>query len=284
MTDSNLQKSADMNGTPQIMGILNVTPDSFSDGGRFLSTEAACRRAREMIVEGATWIDVGGESTRPGAAPVALEEEKRRILPVIEALAAENLAISVDTCKPEVAKAALELGARMVNDVTALRDPEMVAVCKDAGCDVILMHMQGEPRTMQASPTYDDVVGEVLGFLRERAEQVVQSGVGAERIWIDPGIGFGKTVDHNIALLRNIGRFVETGFRTVLGVSRKSFIAHLDPSSTSPTDRLGGTLAAQLWGQWQGVAMMRVHDVREAVQAARIWQVLSTEEKNAAWT
>lgn len=273
-----------MNGTPQIMGILNVTPDSFSDGGRFLSTEAACRRAREMIVEGATWIDVGGESTRPGAAPVALEEEKRRILPVIEALAAENLAISVDTCKPEVAKAALELGARMVNDVTALRDPEMVAVCKDAGCDVILMHMQGEPRTMQASPTYDDVVGEVLGFLRERAEQVVQSGVGAERIWIDPGIGFGKTVDHNIALLRNIGRFVETGFRTVLGVSRKSFIAHLDPSSTSPTDRLGGTLAAQLWGQWQGVAMMRVHDVREAVQAARIWQVLSTEEKNAAWT
>jgi len=254
------------------MGVVNVTPDSFSDGGRFLGHDAALAHARELIARGADILDIGGESTRPGAEPVAEAEEIARVVPLIAALRAESaVPVSIDTLKPAVARAAVAAGATMWNDVAALRfSPDAPAVAAELGCAVVLMHMLGEPRTMQAAPHYDDVVGEVEAFLLARAEAAMAAGVARDRIWLDPGIGFGKTLEHNLALLAALPRFVALGFPVLLGASRKRFIAALDPAAEGAGDRLGGSLAAALHGARSGVAAVRVHDVRETVQALKV--------------
>jgi dihydropteroate synthase len=258
------------------MGIVNVTPDSFSDGGRFLDQEAALAHARRLIAEGADVLDVGGESTRPGAEPVAAEEEIARVAPLIRAIRAESsIPIAVDTMKPKVARAAIAAGASIWNDVTALRHaPGSLAAAAELGCEVVLMHMQGEPRTMQAEPRYDDVVAEVAEFLLARAEAAMAAGVARERIWLDPGVGFGKhMLRHNLPLLAGLDRIAALGFPVLLGVSRKRFIGALD--GDAPADqRLGGSIAAALAGVAQGVAAVRVHDVCETVQALRVWQAI----------
>lgn len=252
----------------RVMGIVNVTPDSFSDGGLFLEPEAAIAHGRELVEAGADVLDIGGESTRPGAAPVGAAEELSRVLPVIEGLA--GLApVSIDTSKAAVAAVAIGAGAGFVNDVTAFRaDPEMAAVCAETGVQVILMHMLGTPRTMQQDPHYDDVVAEVLEFLLERVEAAVEAGVDRDGIWIDPGIGFGKTVEHNLALLRETARFTETGLPVLVGASRKAFIGRIDGSDEA--HRVGGTIAACLAAMDGGAAMVRVHDVAQVVQAVRV--------------
>jgi dihydropteroate synthase len=254
------------------MGIVNVTPDSFSDGGLFLDPERAIAHGRELVREGADLLDIGGESTRPGADPVGAEEELRRVLPVIDGLS--GLApISIDTSKAEVAAAAIGAGASIVNDVTALRgDPEMAAVCAGTGVELILMHMLGTPRTMQQDPRYDDVVTEVRDFLLERVETASASGIDRDRIWIDPGIGFGKTVGHNLELLRHTDRFADTGLPVLVGPSRKAFIGRLDGSPDA--DRTGGTVAACLAAMEGGAGMVRVHDVQPVAQAVRIREAI----------
>jgi dihydropteroate synthase len=259
------------------MGVVNVTPDSFSDGGRFLGADAALAHARLLIGQGADMLDIGGESTRPGASLVSSDEEIRRILPLIEAVRAESyVPISVDTMKPEVMRAAAGAGADLWNDVTALGfSPDSPAVAAELGCGVILMHMQGEPGTMQESPVYAEVVGEVVAFLAERAEAAMAAGVRREAIWVDPGIGFGKTLEHNLALLANLDRFKAMGFATLLGVSRKRFLRAIDPAAIEATDRLGGSLAAALLGAQSGMDAVRVHDVRETVQAFKVWSAVS---------
>lgn len=257
-------------GRPALMGILNVTPDSFSDGGQFESTASAVDHALRMVDEGADLIDVGGESTRPGASAVSLSDELRRVMPVVEALASRGIVVSVDTSKSEVARAALAAGAQVVNDVTAFRDSLMASVCASAGCMVCLMHMQGEPRTMQATPQYGDVVEEVRSFLLSAARGAEAAGIARDRIWIDPGIGFGKTVAHNLTLLRRLDRFVDTGYPVLLGVSRKSFLGKVGMSEGQilPVgERLPATLAAQVIGQLAGVRIIRAHDVAEARRA-----------------
>lgn len=256
-----------------IWGVLNVTPDSFSDSGRYLSTDAAIARGIELVEQGAGLVDVGGESTRPGADPVALDEELRRVTPVVAALVKAGIKVSIDTFKPEVARVALNEGAQVVNDVTALRDPEMARVCARAGCDVCLMHMQGTPRTMQSSPTYRDVVAEVRDFLVARAAAAIGSGIARERIWIDPGIGFGKTKNHNLDLLANLGGLVATGYRVLVGVSRKSFIGAI-LGGAPPNHRLEGTLAAQVVAQATGVQGVRAHDVLEAHRAMLVAEAI----------
>jgi dihydropteroate synthase len=220
-----------------------------------------------MIDDGADLVDVGGESTRPGSDPVAEEEETRRVVPVVEALTAEGVPVSVDTMKPAVAAAALAAGACVLNDVGGLRDPAMIAVCAASDCTVCAMHMLGLPRTMQRQPTYVDVVGDVLAFLLEAARTAQAAGIAGDRIWIDPGIGFGKTLDHNLALLKNLGRFVETAYPVLIGVSRKSFLGTLLGTEDAPlpvSERLEGTLAVQAWAQLQGARVIRAHDVKSA--------------------
>jgi dihydropteroate synthase len=257
------------------MGVVNVTPDSFSDGGRFLDPAAAVAQARRLLAEGADALDIGGESTRPGAAPVSEAEEAARVLPVIAAIRSESdVPISVDTIKPAVARQAVAAGATIWNDITALDAPESLATAADLGCRVVLMHMQGTPRTMQVQPRYEDVVGEVEAFLAARAEAAIGAGVRPGAIWLDPGIGFGKTLAHNLALLANLDRLARLGFPILLGVSRKSFIKAIDPSATEASDRLGGSLAAGLWGVQAGVAAVRVHEVRETVQALKMWSAI----------
>jgi len=259
------------------MGVLNATPDSFSDGGRFADLDAALARARQLIADGADIVDVGGESTRPGAEPVGEDEEISRVEPLIRALAAEaTVRISVDTRKPAVARAAVAAGAAIWNDVTALNPaPDSLATAAALGCDVVLMHMQGEPGTMQAEPRYDDVVAEVAAFLAGRAEAAMAAGVLRQRIWVDPGIGFGKHMTaHNLPLLGNLDRIVALGFPVLLGASRKSFISALDDASRPADERLGGSIAAALAGAAAGVAAVRVHDVRETVQALRVWTAI----------
>lgn len=257
---------------PLVMGVVNATPDSFSDGGRFLEPEAALRHARRLVAEGVDILDIGGESTRPGAEPVDESEEIARTVPLIAAIRAESaIPISIDTMKPDVARAAVAAGATMWNDVSALRfSPDAPAIAAGLGCEVVLMHMLGEPRTMQQDPRYDDVVAEVEAFLLERAAVAEAAGVDRGKIWLDPGIGFGKTVEHNLALLRALPRLCGHGYRVLLGASRKRFIAALDPSATDAADRLGGSLAAHLHGARAGVAAVRVHDVRETVQALTV--------------
>ena len=261
-----------------VMGIVNVTPDSFSDGGRHLDAAAALAHARRLIADGADILDIGGESTRPGAEPLDAAAEIGRVVPVIRALRAENpIPISVDTMKPEVAREAVAAGATIWNDVTALRHaPESLATAAELGCEVVLMHMQGEPRSMQAEPHYEDVVQEVTAFLARRAEQAIATGVKPERIWLDPGIGFGKHMTrHNPPLLAALDRIAALGFPVLLGASRKSFISALDGGGRGPDERLGGSIAAALAGAAAGVAAVRVHDVRDTVQALRVWAAIA---------
>ena len=254
--------------TVKVMGIVNVTPDSFSDGGRYFDPKAAIEHGRQLLEEGADILDIGGESTRPGSDPVSAEEELARVVPVIEALS-EKAPVSVDTSKAAVAEAAIAAGAGIVNDVTALRaDPKMARVCAEAGVDVVLMHMLGTPKTMQEDPAYGDVVTEVANFLLERATEAERAGIERSNIWIDPGIGFGKTPEHNFMLLAATGQLVETGYRVLVGPSRKRFIGSLDGSDES--GRLGGTIAACLAAREGGAAMVRVHDVAPVVQALGI--------------
>lgn len=251
---------------PLVMGVLNVTPDSFSDGGRFFDASAAIARGREMAAEGADIVDVGGESSRPGAEPVAEAEELRRVVPVVEALAG-HVRVSIDTTKPSVAAAAIEAGATLVNDVSASLWP----VAASHGVGWVAMHMRGDPRTMQQDPVYDDVVSEVRAYLEERAAAAI--GAGVAEVWVDPGIGFGKTVEQNVALLAAIDSLVDVGHPVMVGTSRKSFLGALTASAggTPPAgDRLEGSLATAVWAMEQGAAMVRVHDVAATVQAATL--------------
>jgi dihydropteroate synthase len=260
-------------GGPYVMGVLNVTPDSFSDGGRFAG-EGALAHALAMIEAGADIIDVGGESTRPGAAPADEAAEIARILPVVRDLRSRTAApISIDTMKPAVALAAMAAGATIWNDVLALRAPGALETARGLRAAVILMHMKGEPRTMQSAPAYEDVVGEVIAFLRARVEEAERAGL--KEIWIDPGIGFGKTLSHNLALIKALARIrAEVGRPLLLGASRKSFIGKLDPDSDASGGRLGGSVAGALIGAQNGADMVRVHDVRETVQALKLWRAV----------
>jgi dihydropteroate synthase len=249
------------------MGIVNVTPDSFFDGGVNFAADEAIASARRMVDEGAAIVDIGGESTRPGAAPVSLEEELDRVLPVLDAVAAE-LPVSIDTAKAEVARRAIARGAELVNDVTALGgDPGMAEAVAESGAYVCLMHMQGEPRTMQASPTYEDVVAEVAAFLEERMRFAVAAGILEERICLDPGIGFGKTVEHNFELVRRLDELTALGRPLVVGFSRKSSLGRIlgDPDAT--TGPLSASIAAAVAAYERGATILRVHDVREHVEA-----------------
>lgn len=255
------------------MGVLNVTPDSFSDGGRW--DGAAAPRALAMLEAGADIIDVGGESTRPGAASVDDHEEIARVVPVIASLrAASSAPISIDTMKPTVAMAAVAAGATVWNDVMALRGPGALETAASLHRPVVLMHMQGEPRTMQADPRYDDVVAEVIAFLRERVAAAKAKGI--DDIWVDPGIGFGKTLEHNLALLNATQRIAEeTGRPVVIGASRKRFIAAIDERASNAAEgRLGGSVAAALLAAQKGAGMVRVHDVVETVQALKVWRAV----------
>ncbi len=259
-------------GPTRVMGIVNVTPDSFSDGGRLASVEAAVAHGLMLVEQGADILDIGGESTRPGADPVDADEEIARTVPVIEGLRAVWAGpISIDTMKPEVARAAVAAGATMWNDVTALGfAPDSPATAAELGCDVVLMHMKGEPRTMQAEPHYGDVVAEVAGWLAARAGAAMAGGVARERIWLDPGLGFGKTAAHNLALTARLDRLTELGFPVLYAASRKRTIQSIDPTATDPGDRLGGSLALALEAARRGASMIRVHDVRETVQALAV--------------
>lgn len=256
------------------MGIVNVTPDSFSDGGLYVEAEAAIARGRQLRAQGAEVLDVGGESTRPGAPEVAAAAERDRVLPVIEALAAEAR-VSIDTSKAEVAAAGLEAGAGIVNDVTALGDPEMAALCAERECGLVLMHMQGTPRTMQENPTYGDVVEDVRAFLAERLERAVEAGVREERIWVDPGIGFGKTLEHNLELIRRLGELRDLGRPILLGASRKSFLGKL--TGREARKRLGGSIAAAVLGRRAGADWLRVHDVAETRDALLVAGAIARE-------
>jgi dihydropteroate synthase len=278
-------------GNPLVMGVVNVTPDSFSDGGRYFETDAAVAHGRALEQEGAAIIDVGGESTRPGADPVDEAEELARVIPVIEQVARGGAAVSVDTRKRAVAEAALAAGARIVNDVTAFRDaPEIASLVASSGAWCILMHMRGEPRTMQRDPRYDDVVGEVASFLEARLRFAVDEGVAEERIWLDPGIGFGKTLEHNLELLRRLHELTELGRPIVVGTSRKSFLGHLAGRARGLAEPLGsderlpGTIASNVLALERGASVFRVHDVAAvrdalAVAAATLgatWKARST--------
>jgi dihydropteroate synthase len=253
-----------------IMGVVNVTPDSFSDGGQFLDPAAAIAHALELVSEGAGILDVGGESTRPGAQPVAADEELRRVLPVIEGVRSAGAAISVDTSKASVAAAAIDAGATIVNDVTALRgDPEMAGLVADRGVECCLMHMLGTPRTMQRDPHYEDVVGEVKAFLEERIEVAAAAGIEEERLLLDPGIGFGKTVEHNLELLRRLDELVSLGRPVVIGTSRKSFLGRI--TGREVDERIAGTIATNVLAFERGARVFRVHDVapvRDALAVA----------------
>jgi dihydropteroate synthase len=252
---------------PSVMGVVNVTPDSFSDGGVHLDPDAAAAAARRMLADGAAIVDVGGESTRPGSEGVGLDEELRRIVPVLERLEGK-VPVSIDTAKAEVARRALELGAELVNDVTAFRaDPALAEVAAEHGAYVCLMHMQGEPRTMQRDPRYDDVVAEVAAFLEERLAFAVAHGVREDRICLDPGIGFGKTLEHNLELVRRLDVLVALGRPVLIGFSRKSSLGKLagDPSAT--TGSLSASVAAAITAYERGATILRVHDVREHVEA-----------------
>jgi dihydropteroate synthase len=254
---------------PLVMGIVNVTPDSFSDGGRYLATDAAVAHGLDLLAQGAAILDVGGESTRPGASVVSVDEEIRRVVPVVEQLAPHGR-VSVDTRNPEVARAAVAAGATLINDVSA----QLWPVAADLGVGWVAMHMQGEPATMQLDPVYDDVVDEVCAFLAERAAEAAKAGVA--EIWVDPGFGFGKTLQHNLTLLAQLDRVVSLGWPVVVGTSRKGMLGRIladsdgvaDPVDSD--DRLAGSIASEVWAMHRGAAMIRAHDVRAAVQASKV--------------
>ena len=252
------------------MGVLNVTPDSFSDGGRFFDTDKAVEHGLQMAADGAAIIDIGAESTRPGSEPATADEQIKRAISVIEALAKKTgVPISIDTHDVEVAEAALQTGAAMINDITALADERMGQLAVGHKVPVVLMHMQGAPQTMQIEPKYDDVVGEVLDFLLARAKKAQGFGVEKSKIFIDPGIGFGKTLEHNLLLLKNIDRFIDTGYRVLVGTSRKSFIGKLT-GKEDPAERIFGTAATVALCAAAGVSIVRVHDVAEMVDVVRV--------------
>jgi dihydropteroate synthase len=253
----------------KLMGVVNVTPDSFSDGGMFLDADRAIEHGLELAEQGAEILDVGGESTRPGAAAVDAETERGRTEPVVAALASAGHTVSIDTSKAVVAAAALDAGASIVNDVTALRgDPAIGALCAERGAGLVLMHMRGDPRTMQEDPRYDVVVDDVRAFLAERLAAALAAGVAEERVWLDPGIGFGKTLEHNLELLRRLGELRELGRPLVVGTSRKSFIGKVDGSGVE--QRIGGTIASSVLALAAGADVLRVHDVAEMAQAASV--------------
>lgn len=266
---------------PLIMGVVNVTPDSFSDGGRWFGFQAALDHARQLISDGADVLDIGGESTRPGAQPVTLSEEIDRVVPLIQAIANEwDGPVSIDSLKPEVAEEAFKAGACVWNDVTALtHSSESLEAAARLNGDIILMHMRGEPRTMQSNPWYEDVVAEVESYLLERAEVAIRAGVARDRIWIDPGIGFGKTLDHNLALIAATKRLASHGFPLLMAASRKRFIAALEERegavASDAEHRLGATIAVHLHAIANGAQMVRVHDVAEMRQALTVWQALN---------
>jgi dihydropteroate synthase len=253
-----------------VMGILNVTPDSFSDGGLFLDTDRAIEKGIQIAAEGAAVIDIGAESTRPGAEPVSADTQIKRVVPVIEALVKKvNIPISIDTYNFEVAEAALKAGAAIINDITAFADERMAALAAGKNVPVVLMHMQGTPATMQIEPRYEDVTSEVLRFLLERAEYAGGYGIPQERIFIDPGIGFGKTSEHNLILLKNIDRFVTSGYRVLVGTSRKKFIGAIT-GKEEPAERIFGTAATVALCAAKGVSVVRVHDVAEMVDVVKV--------------
>ncbi|MCE2889482.1 MAG: dihydropteroate synthase [Hyphomonadaceae bacterium] len=258
-----------------VMGVINATPDSFSDGGQFLSVDAALEQARRLIAQGADILDIGGESTRPGSDPVDTGEEFARVLPIIEAIRRESsIAISIDTRKPEIARAAVAAGANCWNDVSALTfAPDSLATAVELDVPVVLMHAQGDPKTMQQDPHYRDVTGEVLNFLVGRIGQAIQAGLKLSNIIVDPGIGFGKTLEHNLTLLRDLPRFVALGRPVLVGASRKRFIAALDQGA-EVGDRLGGSVAAALFAAQHGAQILRVHDVAETRQALTVQMAL----------
>lgn len=264
-----------------IMGIVNVTPDSFSDGGRWATTQAAVDHALRLVEQGADVVDIGGESTRPGAEPVSEAEEIERTAPVIAAIRARwDGRISIDTMKPAVARAAAAEGATIWNDVSALTfAPDSSAVAAELGCEMVLMHMKGEPRTMQAAPGYEDVITEVRDHLAARAEAAMAAGVARARIWLDPGIGFGKSLEHNLALTARLEALTALGFPVLYAASRKRMIAGIDATATEAEDRLGGSLALALEGVRRGARMVRVHDVRETAQALKIQAAVRAAEQ-----
>jgi dihydropteroate synthase len=254
---------------PAVMGVLNVTPDSFSDGGRFLDTEAAVRHGLTLAEQGAAFIDVGGESTRPGAAPVGVEEELRRVIPVIERLrGASGALISIDTSKPEVMRAAAAAGAALINDVRALREPGALAAARDSGCGVCLMHMRGEPRTMQLEPVYADVVSEVRAFLEERVAACRAAGIETQRLAVDPGFGFGKTLEHNLTLLRQLGELGAAGRPLAVGLSRKSMVGKL--TGRPEGERVLGSVVLAVIAALAGASIVRAHDVAATVEALKV--------------
>lgn len=258
-----------------VMGILNVTPDSFSDGGSFNKLEFAISRAEEMVAAGAAMIDIGGESTRPGSPSVPLAEELRRVMPVVYALQGLEVPLSVDTCKPEVMREVIIAGADMINDVNGFRAPGAIEAVRDSECGLCIMHMQATPETMQAEPHYDDVVAEVIAFLRARIDAMTAAGIDRERICIDPGFGFGKTVAHNYTLLASIGRMrSELGLPVLAGLSRKSMIGAIVGKPVE--QRLAGSLAGALAAVAQGARIVRVHDVAETVDALNVWQAATS--------
>lgn len=262
-------------GRPLIMGILNVTPDSFSDGTGETSLATALARADRMLEEGADMIDIGGESTRPGADPVPLQLELERVVPVVEALRGRGVPLSVDTFKPEVMRAALAAGADMINDIRALQEPGALEAVKESRCGLCIMHMQGEPRTMQAAPQYDDVVADVRQFLQERVRALQTAGIARERVVLDPGFGFGKTAAQNYTLLRRLDQMQVDFYPWLLGLSRKSMIGHV--VGREPAQRLAGSLAAALFGMEKGAQILRVHDVAETVDAVKVWRTIKDE-------
>ncbi len=258
---------------PKVMGVLNVTPDSFSDGGAFQEATKAIDHACRMVEWGADLIDVGGESTRPGAQPVPLDEELERVLPVVEVLSQKKIPVSIDTSKARVAEFAIDAGARFVNDVTAFSDPEMASVCASGEVDVCLMHMKGTPRTMQQAPEYNDVVAEIKSFLLSRAAYAESYGIQSDKIWLDPGIGFGKTTHHNLHILAETAAFASLPYPLLIGVSRKAFIGRLIGAEDLPAPvarRISGSLAAQIWAWERGARMIRTHDVAELCDFLRI--------------
>jgi dihydropteroate synthase len=254
------------------VGIVNVTPNSFSDGGQFLNTQKAIAHGLKLRDEGADLVDVGGESTRPGAQPVPGDEELRRVVPVVEALAREGVAVSVDTLKPEVMRAAIASGCAVVNDVNAFRSPGAIDAVANASVGLIVMHMQGTPETMQKDPRYDDVVAEVGAFLRERAHALEKAGVHRDRIVLDPGFGFGKTLEHNKVLFRALPHLAAMGYPVLAGVSRKRFIGDL--TGCAVEDRVAGSVAAALLAVQNRASLVRVHDVKETVDAINVWMQL----------
>jgi dihydropteroate synthase len=265
----------DLAKRPLVMGILNVTPDSFSDGGRHHALEAALEGAEQMIKDGVDIIDIGGESTRPGSPSVPVAEELNRVMPVIYALRELGYPLSIDTCKPEVMREAIITGADMINDINGFRAPGAIEAVKNSDCGLCVMHMQGTPQDMQAQPVYADVVAEVIAFLRERVEALLAAGIAPDRVTIDPGFGFGKSVEHNYALLRNISRMQqELGLPVLAGLSRKSMIGAV--TGRPVEQRLAGSLGGALAAVAQGARIVRVHDVAETVDALKVWQAGTT--------